>query len=59
MGRPSLWNNSPANSVRSLRFIFGTGFRELNDRNVIRYVLALRALFFTWAILFAAWLVCL
>ena len=55
LGRPSFLNNSPANSVRFLKYIvFGTGFKELNDPKINSYVRVLRTTFFLFLLFLIA-----
>jgi hypothetical protein len=48
LGRPSFWNNSPANSMRSTKFfILSRQYKLLNDPILDRYVLGGRLLTLT------------
>ena len=45
-GRPTFWNNSPANSIRFLKyFVIGSDFKKLRDPKLNLYVAVMRALF--------------
>jgi len=45
LGSPSFLNNSILNSFRSIGFIFGSSYRELNDKKLMALLLAIRGLF--------------
>lgn len=43
LGRPTFWNNSPANSIKAGKFfIFGEEYKRLNDEILNRYVFIAR-----------------
>lgn len=54
-GRPTFWNNSPANNIRFVRyFVFASEYKSLSDQTLVRLVLAMRILFICCAVLFVA-----
>jgi ABC-type dipeptide/oligopeptide/nickel transport system permease subunit len=46
LGSPSFLNNSPLNSIRSLKYLFGGTYKVLGDRYLTRLIWSIRALFF-------------
>ena len=53
LGRPSLWNNSPANGIRFLRFVvFSSDHKALQDPKLDTYSLLEKILFMLWLALF-------
>jgi hypothetical protein len=47
LGRPTFWNNSPANGIRFAKyFIFTSQYKELNDEKLHKLVLIMRVLFY-------------
>jgi hypothetical protein len=57
LGRPTLIiNNSPRNSLASLKYLFAAQYRELPDDGFVRYCDFLRMFDLVYGIVFGAWL---
>lgn len=54
LGSPSFLNNSPANTLRTLRFLIGSEYRALDDPLLTRTVWIIRGLFVLVLLLFFA-----
>ena len=53
-GRPTFWNNSPANGLKFIRFfIFSNGYRSLGDKDLDVLAMTARALFWGAFVFFA------
>ena len=57
LGRPTLIiNNSPRNSLASLKYLFTARYRELPDHSFVRYCDFLRMFDLAYGVIFGSWL---
>jgi len=58
LGRPTLiMNNSPRNSLASLKYLFTAQYRELPDQSFVRYCDFLRIFDLAYGLIFGTWLI--
>ena len=57
LGRPTLiMNNSPRNSLASLKYLFTAQYRDLPDQRFVRYCDLLRIFDLAYGVIFGTWL---